>query len=242
MTTQKSFNYITEIENLLQLNNKNEIKNYMEAMQQIQKMKNELEIDLSLENNKTSSKQRINAINSYIMKKCAKKPVLTCYTTQIENYFTFTDSFFMVSLTQNDFNGLQLKNATDAGLGTYPDITRIINNYDISNYEKYVTLKYNDLLNMFKTHKKIDTLILNDSIYESINRWTDEKTRFQIGFNCEILKMCLLCLNFKPSDEITIYYNKDKLTSVYYIFNNNTGSKGLILPVKSQLVNKEMEA
>lgn len=241
MTNQKTFNYITDIENLLKLNEKNEIKNYMEAMQQIEKLKNELVIDLSLEVNKTSSKKRINTIYSYITKKMAKKPVLTCYTKQLENYFTFTDSFFLVSLTKADFNGLQLQDAAVAELGTYPDITKLVNNYDLSNYEEYINIKYNDLLNLFKQHKKNDTLILDNTIYENIDRWTEEKTRFQIGFNCEELKMILLCLNFKPDDDITIYYNKNKLVSIYYIFNNKTGSKGLILPVKSTLLNKENE-
>lgn len=155
MTTQKTFNYITDIENLLKLNEKNEIKNYMEAMHQIEKLKNELVIDLSLEVNKTSSKKRINTIYSYITKKMAKKPVLTCYTKQLENYFTFTDSFFLVSLTKDDFNGLQLQDAATAELGTYPDITKLVNNYDLSNYEEYINIKYNDLLNLFKQHKKM---------------------------------------------------------------------------------------
>jgi len=233
MTTLKTFNYIYDIIEALKIKNDGSIKNYAEAMQKLNAFKNDIEIEISLENNKTSSKTRVKAINNYIKNKCAKKPVLTCYTKQYQNYYTFTDSFFLVSLTENDFNGLTLQDAATAGLGVYPDITRIINNYDISNYEIFTTIKYNDLLNMFKTHKKIDTLILNDKIYDDINKWDGTKTQYKIGFNCEILKTCLLCLNFKTNDDITIYYNPSKTLSPYYIFNNTTGSKGLILPIKS---------
>lgn len=235
MTNKKIFDYIENVLEALQPTNNGSIKDYSGAVQKLNTFKSEIEIEISLESNKTSSKQRIKTIDNYINKECAKKPVLTCYTKQYQNYYSFTDSFFLVSLTENDFNGLQLKNADDAGLGVYPDVSRIINNYDISNYDIYATIKYNDLLNMFKTHKKIDTLILNDSIFEYQNRWTDESEKFKIGFNCEKLKTILLCLNFKPDDDIIIYQNKNKPTTPYYIFNNRTGSKGLILPIKSAI-------
>lgn len=238
MTNKKIFEYIENIMDDLKIKNDGSITNYTGSIQKLNTFKSEIEIEISLESNKTSNKQRIKTIDNYINKKCAKKPVLTCYTKQYQNYYSFTDSFFLVSLTENDFNGLQLKNADDAGLGVYPDLSRIINNYDISNYDIFTTIKYNDLLNMFKTHKKIDTLILNDSIFEYQNRWTDESEKFKIGFNCEILKIILLCLNFKPDDDIIIYQNKNKPTTPYYIFNNRTGSKGLILPVKSVIENK----
>lgn len=238
MTNKKIFEYIEKTSEALKLKNDGCIKDYTLAIKTLDTFKSEIEIEIALESNKTSSKQRIKTIENYINKNCAKKPILTCYTKQYQNYYSFTDSFFLVSLTENDFNGLQLKNADDAGLGAYPDLTRIINNYDISNYDIFTTIKYNDLLNIFKTHKKNDALILNDAVFEYRNHWSDENERFKIGFNCEILKMILLCLNFKPDDNITIYQNKNKPTTPYYIFNNRTGSKGLMLPVKSIIENK----
>lgn len=238
MTNKKIFDYIENILEGLQPTKNGSIKDYAGSIQKLNTFKSEIEIEIALESNKTSSKQRIKTIDNYIKNKCAKKPILTCYTKQYQNYYSFTDSFFLVSLTENDFNGLQLKDANDAGLGVYPDISRIINNYDISNYDIFITIKYNDLLNMFKTHKKIDALILNDSIFEYQNKYNNEIERFKIGFNCEILKIILLCLNFKPDDDIVIYQNKNKPTTPYYIFNNKTGSKGLILPVRSIIENK----
>ena len=88
----------------------------------MQAIKEALQLEIAAENNKgTTTKKRIAAIKRHFEKKKEKKPTLNGYTTILNNYYTFTDSFMLCSLTAADFNGILLEDKTNV----IPDLSRI---------------------------------------------------------------------------------------------------------------------
>lgn len=181
----------------------------------LMKLKNDLEIEiLAAENKGSTSKQRIKTIDSYFKKVGLKRPVLGCYTKQVEGYNSFTDSFFLVELKDEDFTGLTLQDAAELGYN-YPDITRItnFNNYDYMEYS--VEFNVNDILNEMKLLKK-------DALLKFKNNNNED-----VYFNVEKMKMFILAMNLKPADTVTLKTNS--YLRPYHLIKNN-GSRGIILP------------
>lgn len=180
----------------------------------LMKLQHDLEIEiLAAENKGATSKQRIKSIDSYFKKIGLKRPVLGCYTKQVEGYNSFTDTFFLVELKDEDFAGLTLQDAAELGLN-YPALDRITNFNNFNGMEYSITFNINEVLNKMKLLKKDEVLTFtsnkNDIVY----------------FRVDVLKMFILSMNLKPSDTITL-----KTNSYFkpYHFIKENGSRGIIL-------------
>lgn len=189
-----------------------------------------IKLEIAAEENKTlTSKQRINFVNTFLKNRIfERKPIFKCFDdTQIKEKAIFTDTYFLVALSQNDLAGLPLKNFKDykkenPHISEYPTVTRIIDN----NFEKLpfkLTLKVNDILNDIKAAGKPKNHDYDKGI---IYNYDDNK---KIGFGACEMKAFLTFMNFKPTDTITLYF-KNNLTPAHTQNNNN--SYGLILPIR----------
>lgn len=178
-------------------------------------LKNELEIEIQASNNKQfTSKERIKKIDSYFKKVGAKRPVLGCYTKQVEGFNSFTDTFFLVELKNEDFAGLTLQDVAETEY-RYPALDRVTWFNGMDSMELSVTFNVNDILKKMKLLKKDDVIkVINNKGYETI-------------FGVEVLKMFIISMNLKNSDTITL-----KAKSDYYPFHyvKENGSRGIILP------------
>ena len=82
------------------------------------------------ENKNITSKARINFINKAFNKNkdLERKPILKCYSEQLEGYKTFTTSFSLYCLKDADFKPLEnIINKADES--HYPDIKSIVKKY-----------------------------------------------------------------------------------------------------------------
>lgn len=180
-------------------------------------LKNELEIEIQASNNKQfTSKERIKKIDTYFNKlKNGRRPVFGYYTTSVEGYKSFTDSYFLVELKDEDFNGLTLQDVAETKYN-YPALDRVTWFSGMDSMELSVTFNVNDILKKMKLLKKKDDVIkvINNKGYETI-------------FGVEVLKMFIISMNLKNSDTITL-----KAKSDYYPFHyvKENGSRGIILP------------
>ena len=189
-------------------------------------LKNDLEIEIAAEANKeNTTAARIKTIKKYFAKVAEKHKIFKYATNQLKGFKTVTDSFMMVSLSEHDAAGLGFDVAEEnPSAGTYPDIKKIVNNYNISNCEYNFNIKVNDLKNKMKLVKSIKN---ND--YDAAIILENEKGE-KIGLGKNILNIFLNLMNFKNNDIIN-FYGVGKYRPLI-AFNKTTGSKGLILPVR----------
>lgn len=186
-----------------------------------------IKIDIAAEQNKeTTTKQRINFITNFIKKMSDSKPIFKTYSEQIPGFKAFTDTYMMVLLKDPDFSGLNIQNSNDFIKENpnlkYPDITRIID-FKYKSYQNCITLKVNDILNDIKAAGKAKNHWMDKGI---IYKYGENK---KIGFGACEMKAFLNFMNFKSSDEITLYFKG----SCYPAFTQNkNGSIGLILPIR----------
>lgn len=187
-----------------------------------------VKIEIAAEQNKdTTTKQRINFITNFIKKMSNSKPIFKTYSEQIPGFKAFTDTYMMVLLKDLDFNGLNIQNSNDFIKENpnlkYPDITRIID-FKYKSYQNYITLKVNDILNDIKAAGKPKNKYDFDK--GIIYKYGENQ---KIGFGACEMKAFLNFMNFKSSDEITLYFKG----SHYPAFTQNkNGSIGLILPIR----------
>lgn len=190
----------------------------------MQAIKEALQLEIASEANKeTTSKKRLAAIKKHFDKIGEKKPVLNGYTTVLQNYYTFTDSFMLCSLKQADFNGVNLKDNTT----NYPDIRKICDYDNFKNYPLSFTIKVNNLLNEIKLNN-IYKESKNNIITKNIVKITLNDGSI-VGFECKLLKLFIESMNFKPNETITFYSKK---TFTPFFTENQNGSKGMIMPVR----------
>lgn len=214
MTTQTFYSWLQE--------NTNNFNSSILDASKLNKMKNDLEIELLAESNKsTTTKERIKKIDSWFKKDyLQRKPILQCFKW-VNGFKTFTDSYFITCLTENDGAGLTLKNEADAKMGVYPDVSKIIdtiNNNLMYGLEKIV-IKYDDLKNKLKLIKKDGVISLttnNNNI---------------VVFGKELINIFLIALNFKNDDNIILFADSHRLGGLWACKNNN-GSFGGILPTR----------
>lgn len=215
MTTQTFYSWLQE--------NTNNFNSSILDAGKLNKMKNDLEIELLAENNKnTTTKERIKKIDSHFNQSYfERKPILKCFKW-VNGYKTFTDSYFITCLTENDGAGLTLKNEADANVGIYPDVSKIIEN--VNNNLMYglekIAIKYDDLKNKLKLVKK-DGIIALTTNNNNI-----------VTFGKIELSIFLITLNLKNSDEIVLFADSHHLNGLWACKNNNTGSFGGILPTR----------
>jgi len=214
MTTQTFYNWLQEVTN-------NFNSSILDASK-LNKMKNDLEIELLAENNKnTTTKERIKKIDSHFNQNYfERKPILKCFKW-VNGYKTFTDSYFITCLTEADGAGLTLKNADDEKNAVYPDTTKIIEN--INNNLMYglekIIIKYDDLKNKLKLIKK-DGIIALTTNNNNI-----------VTFSKLELSIFLIALNYKNDDEIVLFADSHRLNGLWAC-KNNSGSFGGILPTR----------
>ena len=214
----KNEKMLEELKKVVLLSEKEKIKTSLNVL--IEKLQQEILVE---ENKNLSSKQRLNKCLNY-HKKLLKSPrPILAYSCndQIEDRQVFTNAYYLVALKTVD--QLPIPDYKESNLKiNFPDITRI---FSASNYnEKTFTCNVGKLLNAFKSYNNIHLL--------------NEKTSFSACLSKENFELFILHLNYKNSDNITLYattyesphYCDSTLRPVYT--KNENGSDGVILPIK----------
>lgn len=227
MKNEKIFNVLMEVlEGMRAANNKGDTTLLYSPIKSIETLSNDLKIEIAAETNKdVTSFARIKKIKKYFSKVAEKRPIFGYATNQLKGFQTVTDSFMIASLSEQDAAGLDFKIIeNDPSAGRYPDVTRIINNYNINNCDYIFKYGVNDLKNKMKLVKNINKYDFDAAII------LENEQNQKIGLGKKLLDEFLTLLNFKNNDDI-VFYGTGKHRP-FIAINERTGSKGLILPIR----------
>lgn len=194
----------------------------------LQELKESLERALLVEEaTKTTSKQRARFCLNYSKSRSMQRRPILQYTCQdqIENTQVFTDSFFMVFLKNNDILPIPDYKSINKDW-VYPDLTRLYrSNQDITCSQYSIKLNINKILNYFK---------LKEALAIDIKQVSSFGYNLVLGLSKDNFKRFVMFMNYKESEEITLYFNKTsnhEILQPLYAVNKN-GSSGLILPCR----------
>lgn len=199
--------------------------NLLETNELLANLIEEIKLEMFTEENKgLTTKQRINYCMNY-HKKLDKKPkkvlAYTC-NDQIEGKQVFTDSFFMVVLSNDDklpipdykdIKGMKLN---------YPAVVNLIRHNNYSERYKTFTCNVGKLLQYLKTEENLILKNNND---------------FNVALTYENFRNLITFMNFKNSDTITLHAraleNTTETTSVSPVYvKKENGTEGIMLPVR----------
>lgn len=183
------------------------------------------------ENKNITSKSRINFINKAFNKnkELDKKPILKCYSEQLESYKTFTNGFSLYALKDIDFKPLEnIINKADEK--QYPSIEKIVD-FNFTSLCYKLELKVDDLLTMIKL-KGITTYQYNYKTDAALKfeyyNIVDQKIDY-VGLSATELLLYINVMNYKKDDTINFYFG-NKYKPLHS--KNNNGSYGIILPIR----------
>lgn len=190
---------------------------------EIQELKNEIRVSILKSENKTSSKSRLNTMIRVAQKAgkngfrvaLSKAPILEDGTQ------LFTDSYFLVKLTEQDQNLAMDSDLTDIN---YPRTDRVISGAK-DGMQIAFKISVRELLNTFKMQNTAYIKYSDDEI---------------IALKKDITKNFITFMNYKPSDIIdfraSYHFEKDIETNYSSLrkplhTTKENGTFGLILPV-----------
>lgn len=232
MKIQEVYNYLKE-----NTSNFKDDLSFTKVLELESKLKNAILLE---ELKTTTTKQRAQKCFN-LQKKLEKshRPVLagTCMD-QLENAQIFTDGYFLVCLKDSDIlSGLKTYQETAPGC-KYPSVAEAGFNYvktvdEIKSFSYSVTLNINKLLKYFL----LDEILCINSKVKSLYGDT-----MYLGIARDNFKNFITFMNYKESENITLYWNVSKGENVItplYAIRENTGSTGLILPYRFEDIHSQ---
>lgn len=162
-----------------------------------------------------STKQRLNKCLKYSEKLSKKLRPVLAYTDneQLNGYQVFTDSYFLVALTEEDKTPIKDYKEID-GKWTYPNIKWA--DADRRFYDnKTFKINVGTLLKHCKLNKYLELV--------------NEKTDFLTCVGTDVLEMFITFMNLKASDEI-VFKIRDVVKPI--LVEKENGSFGILMPIR----------